>query len=365
MSLTSYTTTYDNQFTNYHCHILNSALYPPDVFFDRLRIPKTMVLAASEVAKEQPWLVNILNNMAQWFSSDKTLHLKQVVDIFNSGFDEAAAALMQSMYHANIAGATPLMLDLGCGGGDYVQMPWELQIEKFGSLYKRSNGILRPFYGFDPRRKDSFKLAQTAIESGNFFGFKFYPSQGFCPNFMSSSNTDQANAELQKLYAYAAANGIPITVHGSKGGIRGRGISPAFASYLNSPANWWDVLFAYPMLKVNFAHFGGNTNFMDYFLDGKSNMTAMIVDLMMEFEYVYADLSFHEASVNKRRRYYNALRAAFGNIWVANRLLYGDDNPLTLSLYPQKEKVDRMCANMTVEQKMIIIQNGVDFEVLS
>lgn len=178
------------------------------------------------------------------------------------------------------------------------------QIEELEKLASE-NSRVRPFFSVDPRKKykdgiDIIAVMKEKVAGVNakFIGVKLYAPLGFSPT--DPLLMDRNNG----LYQFCSTNKIPITVHCSDSGfscfstqliIRGDinedgkikhyqlkkhkfrkkfatlGVGKAIherATVLNHPKLWEMVLQAYPLLKLNLAHFGGSTSLMEY-VEGK------------------------------------------------------------------------------------------------
>ena len=133
---------------------------------------------------------------------------------------------------------------------------------------------------------------------GGFYGVKLYPRLGFHP----------MSGKLPELYAWCAANGIPVTTHCSTGGF------PTWSSASDDfcdPENFRPALEANPTLKIDLAHFGY----------GSLQWAATIVDLMTKFPNVYSDLSCYDGVGDL-----NPFKATFwANPVVRQRTMYGSD----------------------------------------
>lgn len=179
---------------------------------------------------------------------------------------------------------------------NYVQ-----QIEDLEAL-AAENKLVKPFFSIDPRREYKGnvnlidKLKEKILdEKGLFAGVKLYAPAGFSP-------TDpllMGSAKQKGVYALCQENNIPITVHNSNGGfacfssvlkvrghvlLNGNLVKPSRplvfdyrffsrkvhhaiaerARKLNHPQIWALVLKKYPKLTINFAHFGGSGQIMEY-----------------------------------------------------------------------------------------------------
>lgn len=178
---------------------------------------------------------------------------------------------------------------------------YEQQIADLEYLSQKHEHI-KPFFGVDPRREykgliNTVENLKEKILSDNalFHGVKLYAPAGFSPTDPVLMGTD---GQLG-VYAFCEKHKIPITVHNSNGGfacfstvlrVRGdvllndnivqpkkplkfdyrffsRHVNKAIAERaqkLNHPQLWELVLQKYPKLYINFAHFGGSGQIMEY-----------------------------------------------------------------------------------------------------
>jgi predicted TIM-barrel fold metal-dependent hydrolase len=178
---------------------------------------------------------------------------------------------------------------------------YKQQIADLEFLSKKYDHI-KPFFCIDPRRE--YKGLENALEKlsekvhskeGPFYGVKLYAPAGFSPTDPVLMGTENQKG----VYAYCEENKIPITVHNSNAGFAcfstvlnvngdvylngnivklkdklrfdnrffSRHISEAIserARKLNHPKLWELVLQKHPKLFINFAHFGGSGQIMEY-----------------------------------------------------------------------------------------------------
>jgi len=162
--------------------------------------------------------------------------------------------------------------------------------------------FIRPFFSVDPRREYKGdintieNLEQKLLSSdAKFSGIKLYAPAGFSPTDPVLMGTNSQKG----VYALCQENNIPLTVHNSNAGfaclstvLKVRGhvnmhgnvikinkpitfenkffslkASEAIherAKILNHPKIWALVLKKYPNLTINFAHFGGSDQIMEY-----------------------------------------------------------------------------------------------------
>lgn len=177
---------------------------------------------------------------------------------------------------------------------------------------------IKPFFSIDPRReyKDGVNLLALLKEkvggkNAKFSGVKIYAPAGFSPTDPVLMGTDEQTG----IYAWCEANKIPVTVHNSNAGfaclstillVRGHvNLNNALlevnkritfenkffslkateaiaerARILNHPKLWELVLQKYPNLKINFAHFGGSGQIMEYvnYTIGRNKIDAEIFE---------------------------------------------------------------------------------------
>lgn len=178
---------------------------------------------------------------------------------------------------------------------------YEQQVSELEYLAEKNKNI-RPFFSVDPRREYTGQANMIALledkllmEGARFTGIKLYTPAGFSPTDPILMGTTKQKG----VYELCVENNIPITVHNSNAGfacfskfLRVRGhvynnkvVTPVNevmkfhndffslkaadaikerARYLNHPKLWELVLQKYPALTINFAHFGGGSEIMDY-----------------------------------------------------------------------------------------------------
>jgi predicted TIM-barrel fold metal-dependent hydrolase len=198
-----------------------------------------------------------------------------------------------------------LMMDLEKGWGRTITKSMTQQIDELKNL-ANEHPIL-PYLAIDPRRADDGKdnlydLFLKAFTEGDvkFFGVKIYPSLGYSPS----------DERLLPIYEICEKKNIPVLTHcggeivstfekeievriGSKREIWAENNRIDLARRLNNPENWEYVLERYKNLKLNVAHFGGDTAWQEYRDNGSQKRIDKIVELMNVYENVYADFSFN------------------------------------------------------------------------
>ena len=179
---------------------------------------------------------------------------------------------------------------------------YEKQILDLEHLVKNYPNV-KPFFSVDPRQeyKDGLNTIDNLKQKllgpdAKFKGVKLYAPVGFSPTDAVLMGTKNQ----QGVYDFCEKNNIPVTVHCSNSGFAclstnlkvnghlylykkavrftreeftfhykflGKNVGEAIserASILNNPGLWAMVLKKYPNLTINFAHFGGSTQLMDY-----------------------------------------------------------------------------------------------------
>ena len=318
------------KFYNIHCHIITMDLMPPELYFKRYKIPDYIIESILEAIKYQTSLPYITEIIKICGGSN----ILNFLNLFNSSFDQQVEALLQTMDKCNIDIATPLMLDLELGCGKYNYIPYTEQIKMFSELPVKTNNRLLPFFMVDPRRENIVDLTIKALNLG-FIGLKLYPPLGYNPNYLK--NNSRINNNLFEIYKYCSKNNIPITSHCSTGGIRGDNGETNLAH----PSHWYNVLWDFPNLKVNLAHFGGNSSFIDtFYYNKKDTWTYVISKMMMEFDNLFADVSFHDAAVDNKN-YFKALTNASQDPFISGKILGGTDYPLDQTFYTENQVLDK------------------------
>lgn len=183
----------------------------------------------------------------------------------------------------------------------------------------RYPGRLLPFVSVNPNRPDTVELALEALQQRGFIGVKLYPSLGY----------DITAASLDTLYQYCNDHTVPITMHCNKGGFRNTESDILRAN----PNLWRPILTKYPILRVNLAHFGGDTALAAGSLplpeeqddDWSTAILQMIIDFPAQ---VYTDVACHElpmSGATAQTRYFNNLFTLLVDPRFGNNILWGTD----------------------------------------
>lgn len=211
-----------------------------------------------------------------------------------------------------------------------------------------------PFVGFDLRKLhnatnsklDGFKAFWTAnntlgksslseLESGRLLGIKLYPPIGFNPYPKILPD------KFREFYTWCCEQDIPLTVHCQKGSYSA-GKEKENLDMNTTPMNW-KRLFKDPdlrKLRINFAHFGGETGTDDMFepfRTDKDSWTFILIKLLKNHPNTYADISAYNYAKRKHRNdlvkiFEKDAMNEFGDGYkLADKLLWGSDVPMVIS----------------------------------
>jgi len=246
------------------------------------------------------------------------------------------------------------------------------QINELKDVKNKFSDRVFPFFSIDPRHTNIEGgilnlIKENVGKNKPFIGLKLYTSLGYSPTNPSLYNED---TNVETVYQWCEKNSIPITVHFSDQGfsnlvnslaIKGHVYYPeagrpvlasdlyedSIIKYkntfptlkyedfvkerlisLNHPSLWKMVLEKYPKLKINFAHFGGNKQIMNYL--ERSTLafwTTSVIEMMHDYKNVYSDLSCFDTPKQSyipirdlHERVYSTLRKD-----IQDRILYGSD----------------------------------------
>lgn len=223
---------------------------------------------------------------------------------------EVADALMAASGEDTVV--TALMMDITDGKGKD-EGQFTRQLEDTAEAALMYPGRLLPFVAVNPLRSTHFQHMINAIDKKGFVGVKLYPSLGYSVQ----------SAAMDKVFAHCETNDIPVLLHCNQGGFK---FDDAAAKFCD-PALWLPVLEAHPKLRVCFAHFGGDENFVKPAIPAKS-WAATILSLMENYENVYADISYHTDCMDggaNQKNYFNNLSGLLADKKYRDRILFGTD----------------------------------------
>jgi len=212
-------------------------------------------------------------------------------EVFDSVRDEVKAAAMGGL-RKRASNPYP-GVEMSPGFRSHLEALIELESAHKGSVY--------PFLAVDPRRRGIMKLVREKVNgrNGPFYGVKLYTPLGYLPT----------HPNLRELYEHCVSEDIPITVHCSKGGLqnfrkKNMVLSWEAAPYEKTfdtlgekslfyadPAKWMAVLDTWKSLRINFAHFGGSTQYAEHDRKWMEFITGIIKS--GRYPNVYTDLSYY------------------------------------------------------------------------
>ena len=307
------------------------------------------ILASSQLSRYN--LASLLRKIIPWSDTDALDRLATFLENGNFASQKDVFNRLCLFYPSNTRFAVHTVDFEYMGAGKTPQSYLE-QLEEIADIKRKYPQRIYPFIGIDPRRPGVFDLFRQYIEEKDFTGIKLYTSMGFFP----------FDERLYPIYEYAEKYQIPIMTHCSASGpVYGRNIpskkerihpktnepmayknKKSFGDHYANPDNYEYVLRDFPLLKICFAHFGGDTQCLKYY---KSNDTCEIANnwfvkvntLLKKYRNTYADISYSSANFdllvlfnallqNPERCKENDLDVRIGENYVSrNKILFGSD----------------------------------------
>jgi hypothetical protein len=194
----------------------------------------------------------------------------------------------------------------------------DLLYRYLGTYSRKEKAQLAAFRAMKKWKGDPHKPPHNA-----FAGIKLYPPLGFDP----WPDPAEARDKVRLLYSFAERYHIPITVHCDDEGYRT--IPLSLSHRRTAPERWFEILEEFPDLIVNFAHFGHRYLAVG---DARDAWSRTIVELMVRWPGVYADVSF----VGAEPAYWEHLSRLLDGLpeallhSVRSRLMFGTDFYLCL-----------------------------------
>jgi predicted TIM-barrel fold metal-dependent hydrolase len=205
-----------------------------------------------------------------------------------------------------------LMMDITSGGKEGEAL-FLRQLEDTSRAALAYPGRLLPFVAVNTLRKSHFERMEMALTQRGFVGVKLYPSLGY----------DLRSQEMDRVFAYCAANQVPLLTHCNRGGF----FATVEDIQKSNPSIWGSILTKYPDLRICFGHFGGD-EFLARPAVPPSSWTATILDLMRAFTGVYADIAYHTDPMmggKAERNYFANLGKILDDPVLKTRVLFGSD----------------------------------------
>lgn len=228
-----------------------------------------------------------------------------------------------------------LTMDMDFMGAGEVPREYEDQLEELCKLTKIYPNI-NAFVHIDPRRSNCLGLFKKCVEEWGFKGLKIYCNLGYFPY----------DPRLFEIYKYCEIHNLPVIAHFSpynpvhyKGKMKelrrlltlsqiGLDMSSCskkvLCSEFNHPQQWEIMFKLFPNLNVCLAHFGSESEWVDY-IENKKNINKnwhnLAIQLLKKYPNVYTDISF---SVNNSDLW-SDLSALLDDDKLKNKILFGSD----------------------------------------
>ena len=161
---------------------------------------------------------------------------------------------------------------------------------------------------------------------------KLYPALGYHPG----------HEVLAPIYHICEKCNIPITVHCGGESVSSfenrietnvfgepfvvdQGSRKLNARKLNEPSNWFDVMEKFKNLKVNLAHFGGSSAWVESSAEPHKRIKD-ILSLMEQYDGIYSDFSFNLNDQEATRIFSNRFRSKEPEFdKIKSRTMFGTD----------------------------------------
>lgn len=207
------------------------------------------------------------------------------------------------------------------------------QIYLYDRLAKIHGGYIFNLISFNPwngieHGNRYYDLVEYALSLDTFRGAKLYPTIGYYPYGNSvidepkrttphPPNMRDVDDALGHLYEICGSE-IPVMAHGN----HSKGTMPEY-KVMAGPRGWKKALDAYPELRVNIGHFGGNS------VVAGSNWTDNFIKMMSTYEGLHTDLGYWDelqSDPDFARAFVLRLEAAIGDGSHAyDRVMFGTD----------------------------------------
>jgi predicted TIM-barrel fold metal-dependent hydrolase len=211
--------------------------------------------------------------------------------------DPGGERLLEQLAVAGIDHAVIFMVDWALGMESEPAIHLTDQHQRIADVVATSNGKLSAFAGVDPRRPDALTIVETALETQDMRGLKFYPPAGFYPYA----------AECDALYRACAERGVPVAIHT---GVTLGLLRPRFSN----PLYIQDVQRRHPDLTIWIAHSGAT-----YWWDEAVATAHAGIDTYLELS------SWQELAAEDEELFVRRLGLAINTVGP-DRLLYASDH---------------------------------------
>ncbi len=289
------------------------------------------------------WFFNILEKVLKFFGTrlenQSLLNMENFVNMFKESTMEEI--LLKRMTYDIDSIYVSLMMDTSMAIKGKMEKTIRQQMEDLRDLRNKYPHKILPFVSIDPNNPEAFQLFSDAFDDEKdfkFWGVKIYPCLGYLPS----------HPILMQIFKICEEKNIPIIAHASSGvaakpqykkahiyglEINKDGKIVPVDKYVklrkkedwklfNDPKNWIPVLEAYPNLKLNLAHFGGN-EFLK-FNTLERNWVLDLIDMILSEKYknLYTDFSYTLYDI---RKYTKLKQLLLDNPKILDKVLFGTD----------------------------------------
>lgn len=300
--------------TNCHIHTFTLAHVPRRF----LPAPLGLVLRTPYLWRPARWLLTYLN---PFDTRDKYQRYTNFVRVASKRSQRQVFEAILPRYPIGTRFVV-LPMDMAYMGAGTPVTALDAQHDELARLRDAFPDTLIPFAAVDPRRPQLMTMIRTLVEERGFRGLKVYPSLGYAPD----------HPVLMHVWAMAAAQGIPVMAHCSRGGVRQRGLTDADLDQFTAPHRWRPVLEAFPTLRVCLAHMGGGSEWDRYFDDARQeglplerqSWLGQILTMLRDERYpgLFTDISY---TLFAFERYAAPLAVFMADERIARAVLFGSD----------------------------------------
>jgi len=322
-----------------HAHLITPKVYPRELFVGRFTVPRFLVKALCDAIEDGLDMCLPLR-LAWKFLPGKLQRFENLIRLYLGTMEDQARALHAAALSAGVGQVWVLGLDIpdvGNYGPVSLAKNLQAQLAVLEALPGMTGGVLVPFYPFDPRRDGAAVSAIARMSGGRFRGVKMYSALGFNVEAVGDPKAAWSRNMCEAFEAFEAG-GWPVVVHCSGGGIRGPEVHEGDMKWLSSPERWRPVFKRFPKLRVCFAHGTGESGFLTLPNPKPNSWAWHLRDLMLRYEGVYADVSFHSGMVESPGKYRMRFEKVLSDA-VRRRILFGSDAPLCFGEYSYKHLI--------------------------
>lgn len=312
----------DIQITNCHVHTFTTAhtpLYFPHPVVAVFRLVPGLLRFLRWAFRYLPW-ENVYDFLVRIENFHRTGNRNTQEKVFKEVLH----------YYPSDARFVVLPMDMARIGHGPVQQDIRDQHDGLAALAQRPEyaGRVIPFATVFPVRAEAVREFRRCIEELGFRGLKLYPKLGYAPDHP---------VLMDEIYPLCVEHDLPVVTHCSRGGVYGKGWSRAQQDAVTDPRAYVPVMRAFPDLRLNLAHFGGDRDWKAYLTDGfdpedpqarEKNWVSLIADMIRSGEYpnLYTDISY---TIFKFAEYMPLLRLYLENDRMKDRVLFGSDFYMT------------------------------------